>query len=99
MKARETRPRKHVRLVEIEATDLGQMTGEVLPAKAISISIGAGGQKGVLFTIPKSARDALGDLKFHQLAQQLGGLVHPHCATLVVVPDGVDIHAYEVIAE
>lgn len=99
MKAREARPRKHVRLVEIEATDLGQMTGKTFPAKAISVDVGPGGQKGVLFTVSKSARDALGDLKFHQLAQQLGGLVHPHCATLVVIPDGTDIHAYEVIPE
>lgn len=96
--AERSRPRKHVRLHEIASVDLAAIGGEALPVKVINISLG-GDRRGVVFTMSASVREAHDRAWYVQLAQTLGNLVHPHPATIVVLPDGEDIHAYEAVAE
>lgn len=72
--------------------------GDALPVKVINIPLG-GDRRGVVFTMSKSVRDAHDRDWYVQLAQTLGNLVHPHPATIVVLPDGEEIHAYEAVAE
>lgn len=92
------RPRKHTRVIEVTPIDVGQLTGDVLPAKMIKVPVG-GDRCGVVFTISKKAREAMDADKLRQVATTLGDLVHPHPATLIVLPDGEELHAYEVLAE
>ncbi len=92
------RPRKHVKVTEVQPVDVGEMTGEVLPAKMLKVNVG-GDRRGVVFTISKTARAAMDDMKLAQIARTLGDLVHPSPATLIVLPDGEQLHAYELEAE
>jgi|SRR5215831_1418301 len=94
----QARPRKHAKLIEIEPTDVGALTGDVLPGKMLKVNVDAN-RKGVVFTISKTARAAMDDDKLGQIARTLGDLVHPHPATLIVLPDGEDLRAYEIETE
>lgn len=92
------RPRKHARVIEVTPIDVGKMTGDVLPAQMLKVPLG-GDRCGVVFTISKTTRAAMDVDKLGQVARTLGDLVHPHPATLIILPDGEELRAYEVVGE
>ena len=54
-----------------------------------------GDRVAFVFTLTAAARAGMTDIRFRQVAQQLGDLVHPHRAVLIVLPDGApDLRAY-----
>ncbi len=89
------RPTKHVRVVEVAPVDVEAIAGDALPVKRIDVNLG-GDRKGVIFTIHRKSVDAAEKGWLQQVGQILGNLVHPHPATLVVLPDGEELHAYEI---
>lgn len=89
------RPRKHVRIVEIAATDIEKLAGPALPVKRIDVNVGGDG-KGIVFTVSRKSVDAAAKGWLQTVGQTLGNLVHPHPCTLVVLPDGEELRAYEV---
>lgn len=98
MKKRRPAPRRHVRLIEILPDDsMQKVAGDVLPVKAIKLPMVAG--RGMVFTVSATAARARTPEALRALAQQLGDLVNPRPAALIVLPDGEELRAYEVVAD
>lgn len=91
------RPRKHVRVVEIVPIDVERIVGDQLPVKRVDVNVG-GDRKGIVFTVSRKSVDAAKAGWLQDIGQILGNLVHPHAATLIVLPDGETLGAYEVTA-
>jgi hypothetical protein len=88
------------KVIEVAATPLDALGF----AETTSISIGLGeDRKAFVFTLSQSARAAMKDDagrdRLGDLALQLGALVNPSSAVLVVLPDGEQLSAYRVEVE
>ena len=81
------------RLVALEATDVPGLD----PLKSIRLTVGPD-KHAFVFTLSDKARHTMTQSRLENIAQVIGNLVHPAQATLVVVPDGCDLAAYEVEA-
>ncbi len=90
------RPPKHVRVVEIAPTNIEKLAGPALPVQRIDVNLG-GDRKGIVFTVSRKSVDAAAPGWLQTVGQTLGNLVHPHPCTVVVLPDGESINAYEVM--
>jgi hypothetical protein len=82
-------------VIEVASTPLDAMG---IPATSIKLELGPE-RRAFVFTVNASARDEMNRVAFAQLAQQLGNLVYPSPAVLVVLPDGEQLGAYRVEAE
>lgn len=91
----EDRPRKHVKVIEIRETDIEEIVGSELPVRRVDVNVG-GNRKGIVFTVSRKSVDAAKPGWLQELGQTLGNLVHPHPATLIVLPAGEKLSAYEV---
>ena len=95
--SRRVRPVKAVKVIEVEHVSLAEVTGsDALPVESITVPLD-GNRKGFVFTIRRAARAQMEQVAFQALAQTLGNLVHPYPATLVVLPDHLDLRAYAVV--
>lgn len=74
-----------------------KLAGDVLPVKTLKLPMVAG--RGMVFTVSATAARARTPEALQALAQQLGNLVNPRPAALVVLPDGEELKAYELVAD
>ena len=81
------------KVIEIASTPLDAID---LPATSIRVDLGENGEKAFVFWMSTSARLGMETERFEAFARQLGNLVHPHPALLVVLPDGEQLGAYRV---
>lgn len=81
------------KLMALEATDVPGLD----PLRSIRLTVGPD-QHAFVFTLPEKARLGMTQSKLENMAQVMGNLVHPAQATLIVVPDGCELGAYEVKA-
>jgi hypothetical protein len=96
MGKKKTKPRQ-VRIVEIREVDVEAIVGDQLPVKRIDIDVD-GKRKGIVFTVSRQSVNAARPGWLQDIGQILGNLVHPHPATLIVLPAGETLGAYEVTA-
>lgn len=82
-----------VTFVEVQPEDLTPLG---FPAQRLKLKLR--GRDAFVFTMTAAAREKLTDVKFREIGQTLGNLVHPAQAVMMVLPDGAaDLRAYEVI--
>lgn len=88
------RRRLPARVVEVPREDLAEVGFPGVSRLRIPLG---GARRGHVFVVSRSARDSMDDLRFRTMAQQLGNLVHPAQAVLVVLPDDrTDLRSFEV---
>lgn len=78
-------------LVEIATTPMDSLG---IPAKSIRLDVGPG-RKAFVFTMAASTRTGMAPERLRSLVQNLGDLVHPASAVMVILPDGKDLTAYK----
>lgn len=95
MGQKKTSKKKPIDLIEIPQVDVGPL-GHPIDA---TIRIGLGGHaQAFVFTVSQSTRARMSDDQFVRMGQALGDRVHPHQATVIVLPDGTpDLRAYRVV--
>ena len=85
-------------VTEVSSIDMEEELGsDRLPVKAINLDLGEN-RKAFVFTMSEATRKAMTDKKLRQVAETLGGLVHPHNAVLLVLPGDADLRAWVVKA-
>lgn len=83
------------RLIEVASAPLDELS---LPVQAMRLDLG-GDRRGFVLTMSARARTGMSTEAFHSLAKNIGDLVYPASAFLVVLPDGELLTAYKLEVE